>query len=232
MRRLVGGAIALGVLAIAVAALTVSAARSLPDWYEVPAEEVEEPGRQGLFGALATGFGSLPPSLLMRLAELAQDGRAELDAEEVNGLLMAWAATDADGRRVLNAAEELRTHLADGRIEVGGRFELAKIDAEGLDTDGRRLLELARRYLFFATGRPVYVGIDATATAHDNRVFVGDDFRVRVGSLSVPRFLVYRALRLDERTLAAGFEVDMDRYRIAEGRVEGDRVVLIAAAER
>lgn len=227
MKRLLVGLLLVGVLATAGAMYFASAANDLPSWYE-PEAAAEAPPPSGLFGALSQGFGSLPPSLLMRLAELSRAGRAELDSAEVQGLMLAWAATDADGRKVLDAAEELQAHVEGDRIEIGGRFNLSRIDAEGLGTDGRRALEMARQYLFFVSDNPVYVGIDARATLRDDRIFVEDDIAVRVGSLTVPRFLVQRALRLDDGRLAEGFAVDVARYGVATARIEGDRVVVVA----
>ncbi|MEL6813368.1 MAG: hypothetical protein AAFP03_00980 [Cyanobacteria bacterium J06598_3] len=86
---------------------------------------------------------------------------------------------------ILEAAQDIRTSLDDGRLESGVVMNLSKLPVDALPAEGQQVVEQLTQTFPFLANRDVYLGIEGSPTIVEGK-FSLDDTHIKVGQLKLP----------------------------------------------
>lgn len=86
---------------------------------------------------------------------------------------------------ILDAAQDIRTSLDNGRLESGVVMNLSKLPVEALPEEGQQVVEQLTQTFPFLANRDVYLGIEGSPTVAEGQ-FSLDDTHIKIGQLKLP----------------------------------------------
>lgn len=108
-----------------------------------------------------------------------------ISAGELNQMVTEAIATQPYLAPALGNAKEVKTTIADGRIESGMVMNLSEIPLESLPAEGQQAIEQINQTFPFLANREVYLGIEGSPQI-ENGAFSLSDTYVRFGQLKLP----------------------------------------------
>ncbi|MEL7494485.1 MAG: hypothetical protein AAGJ95_11050 [Cyanobacteria bacterium J06554_11] len=103
----------------------------------------------------------------------------------LNQMVTEAIAAQPDLAPVLTNAKDVKTTIADGRIESGMVINLSEIPLESLPAEGQQAIEQITRTFPFLANREVYLGIEGSPQVKDGS-FSLNDTDIRFGQLKLP----------------------------------------------
>lgn len=233
----------LAALAVLLGAAGWWSVQSVPDWYEGrPDASVESPSREPARessresressarrgdpapGSSQRAVGATPDQLLLRLR---REGRVELDAGEVRGVVVSALDQAPDGRPFLAATRSLEARLEHGHLEVGGLLDLSRVDEEALSPDGRDALAKLRRFAPFVARGERYVGVRGEPVAVDGKLTLAPGATVQIGKLGLPVEFI-AGLSGGDQDGGRPLAVALEGLRVTRAAVIDERLVVEA----
>lgn len=86
---------------------------------------------------------------------------------------------------ILDSAQDIRTSLANGRLESGVVMNLSKLPVEALPEEGQQVVEQITQTFPFLANRDVYLGVEGSPTIVGGQ-FSLDDTHVKIGQIKLP----------------------------------------------
>jgi hypothetical protein len=253
MRSLLASLLIFGLLVAGTVVSVGVRAGSLPDWYlearaagalepdlEAAARRAEQSliGRFGreLLDEVTADDGTPDESFLDRLKrrgkmvlEGLREGReVRLDARDLQNTLLAMAIKTDDGRELLAAAQAVRAEISGQRLELGAVVMPARLPADRLSANQRRLLDLLLR--LSGSDGEVYVALCSTPGVAEGHLLLGPPLSLRVGDLELSSTLL-AALGADAPELESGLVLDVGRMTVRQATIEDDTLVLIVSPQ-
>ncbi|MEL6602171.1 MAG: hypothetical protein AAFP20_02965 [Cyanobacteria bacterium J06614_10] len=108
-----------------------------------------------------------------------------ISAGELNQMVTEAIATQPYLAPALGNAKEVKTTIADGRIESGMVMNLSEIPLESLPAEGQQAIEQINQTFPFLANREVYLGIEGSPQIEDGAFSLSDTY-VRFGQLKLP----------------------------------------------
>ncbi len=108
-----------------------------------------------------------------------------ISESELSQMVTDAIASQAATAPILDAAQDIRTSLEDGRIESGVVMNLSKLPVESLPAEGQQAVEQFTQTFPFLANRDVYLGIEGSPTIVDGG-FSLDDTHIKIGQLKLP----------------------------------------------
>jgi len=108
-------------------------------------------------------------------------GEVSFDEKEFNALLHASLERDADGRKLLQVSDAVKTFIHKDKLELTAIINLNKV--EQVDPGVRKGIEQFDRIFPFIDGHRVALTVYATPVVREGDLGVRDDFSIKVGAL-------------------------------------------------
>ncbi|MEM9093084.1 MAG: hypothetical protein AAGC93_30700 [Cyanobacteria bacterium P01_F01_bin.53] len=108
-----------------------------------------------------------------------------ISESELSQMVTDAIASQAATAPILDAAQDIRTSLEDGRIESGVVMNLSKLPVEALPDEGQQAVEQFTQTFPFIANRDVYLGIEGSPIIVDGG-FSLDDTHIKIGQLKLP----------------------------------------------
>ena len=108
-----------------------------------------------------------------------------ISEKELSQMVTDAIASKAATAPILDAAQDIRTSLEDGRIESGVVMNLSNLPVEALPAEGQQAVEQLTQTFPFLANRDVYLGIEGNPIIVDGG-FSLDDTHVKIGQLKLP----------------------------------------------
>lgn len=164
----------------------------------------------------------------MVLEGLREGRKVELDARDLEDMILAMAYEDDAGRELLAATKAVRAEIDDGEVELGFVVTPAELPPERLTAGHRQLLDLIMRLT--GSDGDVYLSLRAAPAAVDDRLLLGPPISLRLGELTLGSQLL-SALGVEAPELESGLVLDVGRVRVREATIDNDLLVLVVSPE-
>ena len=167
----------IALLVVAVGAIGIYSARSLPNWFDETKANTDFAGE-----TIRKELGSKNQNQF--LADKSKEilsGNVSFDEGEFNALMLAAIKADADGRKLLAVSDGVKAFLRRDEIEIAAVINLNKLGK--IDPKARKKIEKFDKLFWIIDDGRVAVSLYGTPVARRGGLGIKDDFHLKVGQI-------------------------------------------------
>jgi hypothetical protein len=155
-------------------------------------------------------------------------GEVQLDANEVNTLIVSGIAKTIDKSRLAQAVVSTNTQIQDGKISAGAVIDLRTIPVKELPAEEQAAISQLLSTVPILKYRPIYIEVEGKPSIHNKQVTLDDKTRVKLGNLSFPLSDMYQRFGISEESLKQQVSKELKNLPVEVKDVEvmGDRLVV------
>ncbi|KAB8316188.1 hypothetical protein SD81_023450 [Tolypothrix campylonemoides VB511288] len=155
-------------------------------------------------------------------------GEVQLDANEVNTLIVSGIAKTTDKSRLAQAVVSTNTQIQDGKISAGAVIDLRTIPIKELPAEEQAAISQLLSTVPILKYRPIYIEVEGKPSIHNKQVTLDDKTRVKVGNLSFPLSDMYQRFGISEESVKQQVSNELKNLPVEVKDVEvmGDRLVV------
>ena len=154
-------------------------------------------------------------------------GEVELDAEEVNSLIISSIGKQDKVRKFASAIKGTNTKIENGKISVGAVIETASIPIQDLSAQKEtKIVQFLQRLP--GKEKHVYIGIEGKPSIHNQELSFDDKTRVSLGYLSFPIAEVSQNIGIPQETINQLLSQELKKLpiKLESINIQGERVVI------
>ncbi|MEO1428825.1 MAG: hypothetical protein AAFV71_07135 [Cyanobacteria bacterium J06633_8] len=154
-------------------------------------------------------------------------GEVELDAEEVNSLIISSIEKKDNTRKFATAIKGTNTKIKNGKISIGAVVETSSIPVQ--DLSGRKktkIIQLLERLP--GKEKPIYIGIEGKPSISNQEFRFDDTTRVSLGYFSFPIAEVSQNIGIPEDSINQLLSQELKKLpiKLESINVQGERIVI------
>lgn len=155
-------------------------------------------------------------------------GEVQLDANEVNTLIVSGIAKTIDKSPLAQAVVSTNTQIQDGKISAGAVIDLRTISVKELPAQEQAAISQLLSTVPILKYRPIYIEVEGKPSIHNKQVTLDDKTRVKLGNLSFPLSDMYQRFGISEESLKQQVSKELKNLPVEVKDVEvmGDRLVV------
>lgn len=155
-------------------------------------------------------------------------GEVQLDANEVNTLIVSGIAKTIDKSPLAQAVVSTNTQIQDGKISAGAVIDLRTISVKKLPPQEQAAISQLVSTVPFLKYRPIYIEVEGKPSIHNKQVTLDDKTRVKLGNLSFPLSDMYQRFGISEESVKQQVSKELKNLPVEVKDVEvmGDRLVV------
>lgn len=152
--------------------------------------------------------------------------RMRLYETDLRDLAIAGLARHAEGRRVLELAQEIRAEIDRGEIGLELVINLSRVPRDGLSERERETIEKIESLLPLIGSSNLPIGFYGSPEASRGRIRLGGRPWMKISILKLSLATVSERLGIPEQDLENSLELEWPGFEVLEVRVEGDALEL------
>ncbi|MBW4635317.1 MAG: hypothetical protein KME30_26515 [Iphinoe sp. HA4291-MV1] len=162
------------------------------------------------------------------LKESNAKGEVQLDADEVNTLIVSEIAKTTDKSRLAQAVVRTNTQIQDGKISAGAVIDLRTIPLNDLQAGEQVAISKLLSTVPILRYRPVYIEVEGKPSVRNQQISLDDTTRIKLGNLSLTLSDMYQRFGLSEKRLNQQVSKELKKLPVEVKDVEviGDRLVV------
>ncbi|BAY43795.1 hypothetical protein SAMD00079811_13770 [Scytonema sp. HK-05] len=155
-------------------------------------------------------------------------GEVQLDANEVNTLIVSGIAKTTDKSPLAQAVVSTNTQIQDGKISTGAVIDLRTISVKELPAQEQAAISQLVSTVPLLKYRPIYIEVEGKPSIHNKQVTLDDKTRVKLGNLSFPLSDMYQRFGISEESVKQQVSKELKNLPVDVKDVEvmGDRLVV------
>jgi hypothetical protein len=155
-------------------------------------------------------------------------GEVELDANEVNTLIVSGIAKTIDKSPLAQAVVSTNTQIQDGKISAGAVIDLRTISVKELPAQEQAAISQLLSTVPILKYRPIYIEVEGKPSIHNKQVTLDDKTRVKLGNVSFPLSDMYQRFGISEESLKQQVSKELKNLPVEVKDVEvmGDRLIV------
>jgi hypothetical protein len=155
-------------------------------------------------------------------------GEVQLDANEVNTLIVSGIAKTTDKSPLAQAVVSTNTQIQNGKISAGAVIDLRTIRVKELPAQEQAAISQLLSTVPILKYRPIYIEVEGKPSIHNKQVSLDDTTRVKLGNLSFPLSDMYQRFGISEESLKQQVCKELKNLPVEVKDVEvmGDRLVV------
>jgi len=155
-------------------------------------------------------------------------GEVQLDANEVNTLIVSGIAKTIDKSRLAQAVVSTNTQIQDGKISAGAVIDLRTIPVKELPAEEQAAISQLLSTVPILKYRPIYIEVEGKPSIHNKQVTLDDKTRVKLGNLSFTLSDMYQRFGISEESVKQQVSKELKNLPVEVKDVEvmGDRLVV------
>ncbi|WP_246162760.1 hypothetical protein [Brasilonema sennae] len=204
-------------------------ATQLPTWYSNPSTTASLPAKTE---QNETQIQPSQQQVLSKISDHLKGANAkrevQLDANEVNTLILSGIAQTSDKSRLAQAVVKTNTQIQDGKISAGAVIDFRTIPLNELPSQEQVAISKLLSTVPILKYRPVYIEVEGKPKVHNKQISLDETTRVKLGSLSLTLSDMYQRFGLDEKRLNQQVANELKKLPVEVKDVEvmGDRLVV------
>lgn len=154
-------------------------------------------------------------------------GEVELDAEEVNSLIITSIGKQDKIKKFLSAIKGTNTKIKNGKISVGAVIETASIPVQDLSSQKEtKIFQLIQRLP--GKEKKVYIGIEGKPSIRNQELSFDDATRVSLGYFSFPIAELSQNIGIPQDSInqLLSHEIKKLPIKLESINIQGERVVI------
>ncbi len=155
-------------------------------------------------------------------------GEVQLDANEVNTLILSGIAQTTDKSRLAQAVVRTKTQIQDGKISAGAVIDLRTIPLNELQSEEQVAISKLLSTVPILRYRPVYIEVEGKPKVYNQQVSLDETTRIKFGNLSLTLSDMYQRFGLSEERLNQQVAKELKKLpvEVKEVEVMGDRLIV------
>lgn len=155
-------------------------------------------------------------------------GEVQLDANEVNTLLLSGIAQTTDKSPLAQAVVKTNTQIQDGKISAGAVIDLRIISLNKLSSEEQVAISKLLSTVPILKYRPLYIEIEGKPKVHNKQISLDETTRVKFGNVSLTLSDMYQRFGLSEQHLNQQVSNELKKLPVEVKDVEvmGDRLIV------
>jgi hypothetical protein len=155
-------------------------------------------------------------------------GEVQLDADEVNTLIVSGIAKTTDKSRLAQAVVSTKTQIQDGKISAGAVIDLRTIPFNELSAEEQATISNLLTTIPILKYRPIYIEVEGKPTIRNKQVNLDETTRIKVGNFGFPLAEIYQRFGISEKNLQQQVSQELMNLPVEVKDVEvvGDRLIV------
>ncbi|WP_017318250.1 hypothetical protein [Mastigocladopsis repens] len=155
-------------------------------------------------------------------------GEVQLDANEVNTLIVSGIAKTTDKSRLAQAVVSTNTQIKDGKISAGAVIDLRTVSLNELQAGEQAAISKLLSTVPILKYHPIYVEIEGKPNIRNKQVSLDDKTRIKFGNLSFSISDIYQRFGISQESLQQQVSKELKNLPVEVQDVEviGDRLVV------
>ena len=154
-------------------------------------------------------------------------GEVELDAEEVNSLIITSIGKQDKSKKFISAIKGTNTKIENGKISVGAVIETASIPVEDLSLQKQtKIVQLIQRLP--GKEKKVYFGFEGKPSIRNHELRLDAAIRVSMGNISLPIAELSQNISIRQYSINQRFSHELKNLLMILEiiNIQGERVVI------
>lgn len=154
-------------------------------------------------------------------------GEVELDAEEVNSLIITSLGKQDKSKKFISAIKGTNTKIENGKISVGAVIETASIPVQDLSSQKEtKIFQLIQRLP--GKDKKVYIGIEGKPSISNQELSFDDATRVSLGYFSFPIAELSQNIGIPQDSINQLVSQELKKLpiKLESINIQGERVVI------